>query len=42
MDDLQHPLLGDEPTLRLLPDRHQIKGEGLGGCGLGLALVGAP
>lgn len=26
LDDLQHPLLGEEPTLRLLPDRSQIKG----------------
>ena len=28
LEDLQHPLLGDEPTLKLLPDRSQIRGFG--------------
>eukprot|EP00775_Hariotina_reticulata_P007348 gene7348-7559_t len=26
LDDLQHPLLGDQPTLKLLPDPSKIKG----------------
>lgn len=28
LEELQHPLLGDEPTLKLLPDRKNIKGGG--------------
>ncbi|GBG00374.1 hypothetical protein Rsub_13056 [Raphidocelis subcapitata] len=32
LEDLQHPLLGDEPTLKLLPDRSQIKGFGAAGA----------
>ncbi len=26
LDELSHPLLGDEPTLQLLPDRSEITG----------------
>jgi hypothetical protein len=28
LEDLKHPLLGDQPTLQLLPDRSQIRGFG--------------
>ncbi len=27
LEELQHPLLGEEPTLKLLPDRNAIRGE---------------
>lgn len=25
--ELNHPLLGDEPTLKLMPDREEVQGE---------------
>jgi hypothetical protein len=31
LEDLTHPLLGDQPTLQLLPDKSQIRGFGAGG-----------
>ena len=35
MESLQHPLLGEQPTLQLLPDRSQIRGFGAGPKGSG-------
>lgn len=31
MDELKHPLLGKEPTLKLMPDPDQVCSSGLGG-----------
>lgn len=33
LEELHHPLLGDEPTLQLLPDRSEVTGAQHSGCG---------